>query len=119
MLAASYLAAVSLGKTVHKIMTGRGYSEVLSQVYDLYGRGHRVLFQETHAFAMAETKENDVCLVEWHVGGKTHVSVAEEAFVNIAHQIASVAFAMGEHDFCVWMVQQQPDELTACVSGCS
>jgi hypothetical protein len=76
-----------------------------------------MLHQELLALAVAEAEEYYVDILERHLVCEPQVCIADEALVYITHQIAGVALAVGKDDLCLGMVQQQTDQLTACVAG--
>jgi predicted RNA-binding protein associated with RNAse of E/G family len=76
-----------------------------------------MLHQELLALAVAEAEEYYVDILERHLISKSQFRIADESFVDIAHQIAGVALAVGKDDLCLRVVQQQADQFTACVAG--
>lgn len=73
--------------------------------------------EELLALAMAETEEDDVDLVERHLGSESQVGIADESFVNVADQIARIALGIGKDNLSRGVVQQQADQLAAGVAG--
>jgi predicted RNA-binding protein associated with RNAse of E/G family len=65
---------------------------------------------------VAEAEEYYVDILERHLISKSQFRIADESFVDIAHQIAGVALAVGKDDLCLRMVQQQTDQLAARIS---
>ena len=81
-------------------------AEVLREVDNLDAVGDGVLLQERFALAVTETEEDNVYLIEWHLVGKTQISVTNQSFVHVADQIAGIALRVGEDNLCLGVVQQ-------------
>jgi hypothetical protein len=64
---------------------------------------------------MAETEEYNVDILEGHLIGELQVCLADESFVHIANEIASIALGVGKDYFSLWMVQQQTNKFSAGV----
>ena len=78
--------------------------------------GDGMLLEELLALAVTETEEDYVDILKRHLVGEPQVCIADKAFMDITHQIARVTLRVGKHDLCLGMVQQQTDQLTACIS---
>jgi len=78
-----------------------------------------VLLQERLALAVTKAEEDDIHLVERHLGGKLQVSLAIQSLVNLSHQVAGITLAVGENDFCLWMVDKEANQLTSGITSCS
>ena len=76
-------------------------TEVLCQVDNLHVLRNIVLLQERFALAMTEAEEDDIHLVERHLGGKLQVGLAIQSLVNLSHQVAGVTLAVGEYNLCL------------------
>lgn len=68
---------------------------------------------------MAKAEENSVNLIKRHLVGEVQGAVAHQPFMYVAHQVAGIAFAVGKDNFCLWVVQQQADQLTTRVACCA
>ena len=73
-----------------------GKTEVLCQVDNLHVLRNIVLLQERFALAMTEAEEDNIYLVERHLGGKLQVGLAIQSLVNFSHQVACITLAVGE-----------------------
>jgi len=81
---------IDLGQAVDIIVIALD-SEVLCQIDDLHVLRDGVLLEESLALAMSEAEEDDVDLVERHFVSKLQIGLANESFVDIANEVASVA----------------------------
>ena len=96
-----------------------GKTEVLCQVDNLHVLRNIVLLQERLALAVTEAEEDDIHLVERHLGGKLQISLAIQSLVNLSHQVAGVTLAVGEYNLCLRMVDKEANQLTSCITSCS
>ena len=96
-----------------------GKTEVLCQVDNLHVLRNIVLLQERLALAMTEAEEDDIHLVERHLGGKLQVGLAIQSLVNLSHQVAGITLAVGEYNLCLRMVDKEANQLTSCITSCS
>ena len=91
-------------------------AEVLCQIDDLDILWDGVLLEECLTLAMTKAEENNIHLIEGHLVSKLQIGLTNQAFVYIADQIASVALGVGKDNLCLGMVQQQTDQLAACIA---
>ena len=121
---------VDFGKTITKVMGFGGRcrsaddllrlpAEVLGKVDNPDTIGNGMLFHECLALAMTETEEHYIDVVERHRRRELQVGIAIEPFVHISYVIAGVALRIGENQFHVGMIDQQPYQFTASISGSS
>ena len=121
---------VDFGKTIDEVMGigGRCRSadnlfrfpaEVLGKVDNPDTIGNGMLFHECLALAMTETEEHYIDIVERHRRRELQVGIAIEPFVHIGDVIAGVALRIGKDQFHVGMIDQQPYQFTASISGSS
>jgi hypothetical protein len=75
-----------------------------------------MLFEKRLALSVTEAEEDDIYLVERHLAGEHEVCIANESFVDIADRIACVRLRIGKDNLCLWVIQQQTDEFTACIA---
>jgi len=68
---------------------------------------------------MTEAEEDNIHLVERHLGGKLQVCFAIQSLVNLSHQVAGVTLAVGEYNLCLRMVDKEANQLTSCITCCS
>ena len=91
-------------------------AKVLCQVDNLDILRDGMLFKECLALAVSEAEEYHVHLVKRHLVRKLQFCFAYQAFVNVRHQIACVALAIGKHNLCLGMVQQQANQFSARIA---
>ena len=75
-----------------------------------------MFLQELFTLAVAEAEEDNVHLVKRHLVGKTLIGFANESFMYVAQQIASIAFRVGKDNLYLRMVQQQTNQFSACIA---
>ena len=109
------LLFIDLRKTIHIVVVAPD-AEVLRQVDDLHVIGYRVFLEKLLALAVTETEEDDVYLVKGNLTGEREVGIADESFVDVADGVACVRLRIGKDNLCLRVVQQQADELTACIA---
>ena len=96
-----------------------GKTEVLCQVDNLHVLWNIVLLKERLALAVTEAEEDDIHLVERHLGGKLQVGLAIQSLVNLSRQVAGVTLAVGEYNLCLRMVDKEANQLTSSITSCS
>ena len=82
--------AMSLGQAIYIVVIALD-AEILCQVDDLDIGRDLMLLEECLALAMAEAEENNIDLVERHVGRETEIGIANQALVHIRETVASIA----------------------------
>ena len=115
MLSLHNLFLVNLWQAIHIVVVALN-AEVLGQIDYLYILRNGVLLQESFALAVTKAEEDDIHLVEGHLGSKALLGFAEQAFMHVTNQIACVALAVGKDNLCLGVVQQHTDEFTARIS---
>ena len=114
--AAAYRVPVGLRQAIYIVVRRCRYAEVLRQVDDLHVRWYGVLAEECLALSMPEAEEHHVDLVEWHVGGEPQVCLSLQPTVYVRHQVAGIALAIGKDHLRLWVVEQQAQQLAACIA---
>ena len=72
--------------------------------------------EECLTLAMPKAEEDHIHLIEGHLVGELQICLADEAFVYVADEIASIALGVGKDNLRLGMVQQQTDQFSACIA---
>ncbi len=107
MLRPTDACAVEFGQTVYIIIVLSSQSEVLRQVDDTHIGRNIMVVEELRTLAVTEAEEDDVHLVKRQPVGKTKVGLTEQSGMNIGNEIAGVALAIDEDDFCFRVIEQK------------
>ena len=94
MLSCGYLRFIYFWKTIYEVVSGWSWllggnhslwskTEVLCQVDNLHVLRNIVFLQERLALAVTEAEEDDIHLVERHLGGKLQISLAIQSLVQV------------------------------------
>ncbi len=75
-----------------------------------------MLLQELLTLAVTETEEYHIHLVERHLAGELQFRFAYKALMNLIYLIAGIALTIGENNFCLWVIQQEANQLTSCIT---
>ena len=91
-------------------------SEILCQVNNLDILRNCMFFQKLLALAMTKTEEHHIYLVKRHLVGELQFCVAQQTFMHVINIVAGITLAIGKNNLCLWMVYQQSNQFTACIS---
>jgi len=67
-----------------------GYPEILCQIDNLDVLGDGMFLQELLTLSVSEAEEYNINLIEGHLVGEAHIGLANETFMDVADQVASV-----------------------------
>ena len=68
---------------------------------------------------MSEAEEHHIHLIERHVGGEGECGLPHQTFMHLIDAVAGVALTVGKHQLHLRMIDEQADEFTSRISGCS
>ena len=94
-------------------------AEVLGKVDNLHVGRNGVLLQELLALAVTEAEEHHVNLLEGHLCREAQVGFSNQSLMDVTHQITGIALTIGKDNFCLGVVQQQADQLSARIARCT
>ena len=116
-LRAANQVAVQLRQAIDIVIVLSGKAEVLGEVNDADVGGNVVFGKELSAFAVTKAEEDHIHVLKGEFVGEAQVSLSVESFVDIGEQVARVAFAVDENDFCFGMIQEKAAEFAGSVAG--